>query len=130
MSAYHNEDINAYTDVVDSRSVQRALDALQSVVDNPDVWGPEDVAEAAEELASLSTFKTEVESGSNEWKYGIAIVNERYMEDYAREYAEDLDGSVREAQWPFNHIDWEAATAEFTQDYSRVEWAGTDWYVR
>ncbi|GAB3830131.1 antirestriction protein ArdA [Kribbella italica] len=40
--------------------------------------------------------------------------------DFAQDYADDfLD---REQPWPLNHIDWDAATEDFMQDY----WSGED----
>jgi antirestriction protein len=58
------------------------------------------------------------------------LIPEYEMEAYARDYAEDVGLIQRDMSWPCNHIDWEAATREFKQDYSAIEVDGTTYYYR
>lgn len=39
-------------------------------------------------------------------------------EDFAREFAEQIDAIDRNATWPQNHIDWEYAAKELMYDYA------------
>jgi hypothetical protein len=85
-------------------------------------------------------------------KDGIFFVKDSYWKNYAIEYADDI-GSLTDyarsvqryfssveyepvdlsTQWPFRHIDWDAAADELREDYTSVdvEWDGstyTYWY--
>ena len=77
-----------------------------------------------EEYAALKDF-VESASGYGDWDHGETFIADSYFEEYAEELAEDICGkAVREAEWPFNHIDWEAAAEQLKQDYTSYELPG------
>jgi len=53
-----------------------------------------------------------------------------YFQDYAQELAEDIGSINKDAAWPNNHIDWEAAADELLTDYTEVEIGGITYYYR
>ena len=90
---------------------------------------------SAEELDSLTSVLEELKGcgGDEQWRgdwYPITLIRYDYFEDYARELAEDIGAIDRDAQWPNNHIDWEAAARELEQDYSVVTIGEIDYLFR
>lgn len=64
-----------------------------------------------------------------EAEYGVTLIAEDYFTTYAQELADDLY-DIRDAKWPFNHIDWEAAADDLHHDYSCIEFRGYTFYYR
>lgn len=58
------------------------------------------------------------------------LIHETYFEDYARELADDCGMLDKDAGWPANHIDWDAAADELKQDYTTVEYDGATYFLR
>jgi len=85
-------------------------------------------SEYQEELDELNALEFEV---GDEWMHGETLIPADGFADYARDLAEDLHGNaIRDAAWPFDHIDWEAATDDLKSDYSEVEYQGTTYLFR
>ena len=85
-------------------------------------------SEHQEELDELNALESEV---GDEWMHGESLIPADGFADYARDLAEDLHGNaIRDAAWPFDHIDWEAATDDLKSDYSSVEYQGTTYLFR
>jgi hypothetical protein len=89
-------------------------------------WGecnPED----ARELAILEDFLSDLKGygGDEQWEgdwYPVTLVNSDHFTEYAQELAEEMaEPGMRDAPWPYRHIDWEAAANELQQDYSCVD---------
>jgi hypothetical protein len=49
---------------------------------------------------------------------------------YAQELADDIGAVSRDAKWPNNHLDWDAAAAELEQDYMSVTFNGEEFLMR
>lgn len=87
----------------------------------------EDSAEAAKELAVLEKLVGELRGygGDHQWEgdwYPASLISESYFTDYARELAHDIYGTeLRDAKWPFSHINWEDAADTLRQDYSSID---------
>lgn len=82
-----------------------------------------------DKLATLLEFRWEAKPYARDWSSGVELINEDYFEKYAREYSDQVHlGSV--AQWPYNHIDWEAAAEELKKSFTRVDFDGENFYVR
>lgn len=89
-----------------------------------------DGSEEGQELRALLALQEEAE-GYSDWRHGAALIRDSYFPDYARDLAEDLHGNkVRNAEWPFSHIDWEAAAEALQVDYTAVEFDGVTYWVR
>jgi hypothetical protein len=59
-----------------------------------------------------------------------AMIADDSFEAYAEELADDLGAIDRNATWPLNHIDWQAAARDLQQDYTLVTFDGEDWWIR
>lgn len=104
--------------------------------------GDDDTADAdklkafdGEDYAVLKTLLDALKGsgGDHQWRgdwYPVTLIRDSHWMDYVRETAEDFHGkAVRNAQWPFDCIDWEKAADELQMDYSSVEFDGvTYWY--
>lgn len=54
--------------------------------------------------------------------YPVTLVNSDHFTEYAQELAEEMaEPGMRDAAWPYRHIDWEAAANKLQQDYSCVD---------
>ena len=118
-------------DIIDSRDVIERLEELASQYQDHANGGdsePLDDEERAE-LDALSTLADEGETLAD-WIYGVALIRDSYFVDYARDYAEDVVEGMRDAQWPFSHIDWEAAADELQTDYTNIEFNGVTYWAR
>jgi len=93
-------------------------------------------ADEREELAKLESIieDSRGQGGDHEWNgdwFPVTFHREDKFEDYARELAEDIHGdALRDTQWPFQHIDWEAATDALRMDYTTISIEGVDYLFR
>lgn len=107
--------------------IAAAQDALDDAEEALFDW---DDGEEGDELKALKDLAEDGEQFPD-WRHGTALIVDWYFEDYAREMAEDLHGdAVRDAHWPFNHIDWEAAANALKMDYGEVTFDGETYLVR
>lgn len=87
----------------------------------------DDNPEDAKELAVLEKLVGELRGygGDHQWEgdwYPASLISESYFTDYARELAHDIYGTeLRDAKWPFSHINWEDAADALRQDYSSID---------
>lgn len=88
-----------------------------------------DASEDGVELATLHALAEQCE-GYGDWDNGEALIRDSYFETYAEELADDLGMINRDARWPVNHIDWEAAARELQQDYTQVDFDGVSYWMR
>jgi hypothetical protein len=143
-------EINNAADVIDSRDVIARIEELQDErqpladeVEETEAGDDEAATQAAQaalqewdgseegqELRALLALQAEAE-GYSDWTHGATLIRDSYFPDYARDLAEDLYGDkVRNAEWPFSHIDWEAAAEALQVDYTAVEFDGVTYWVR
>lgn len=123
-------------DIIDSREV---IERIKDLTDQRDTFN-EDPTENAifeltddevKELAALVKLADEAEGYADDWRYGVTLIRETYFETYAREFAEDMHGeAIKNASWPFDSIDWEAAASDLQMDYTSVEFDGVSYWVR
>jgi hypothetical protein len=75
------------------------------------------------ELQNLKKFKDEAVElfGEMEWVYGLNFIRDDYFSEHARELAEDMGVKFTTELWPYNHIDWHAASDELKYDYSQMD---------
>lgn len=115
LTAIESEESSEYADA--EESLASAQDALQE-------WD----ADNGPELESLKALESEAE-GYSDWRHGAQLINDSYLETYARNLAEELH-SVSDSSWPFNCIDWEQAANELKQDYTAVDFDGVTYWIR
>lgn len=123
-----DEAIDLRADIIDVRDMIARFEYLegQNLSRGEEEW---------DERKALRAVLDELEGqgGDEQWRgawYPITLIADSYLEDYARETADDLYGAeMRAAHWPFSYIDWEAATDAFRMDYTSIEIDGlTYWY--
>lgn len=119
--------MNKGDNTIDSRDVIKRIEELHGELDDQ----PEDARDedAAEELAELDALAEEAE-GCADWKYGETLIHDSYFEQYAEQLAEDIGAINRDAEWPLNHIDWEAAAKALQQDYTSVSFGDETYWIR
>jgi uncharacterized protein YlaI len=83
-----------------------------------------------EELRTLLALQEDAEGYCDDWKYGASLIRDSYFREYAEELADDIGAIDRNATWPLNHIDWDAAADELKQDYTEVDYDGVSYWVR
>ena len=67
--------------------------------------------------------------GSPDWTFGETLIRGSYFQDYAQEIATDC-GLITSEDWPMHCIDWEQAAGELQIDYTEVEFAGIEYWIR
>jgi len=137
------ETLDASTDDADRMSCRLTLESAQEDLrrakcELEDWTGDEeaeiDPSDDAKELACLKKLAEEAENEC-EWESGTALIRESYFTEYAEQLAGDTCDMGKASDWPFRHIDWEAAATELKQDYSTVTFydedgEGVDYYIR
>lgn len=139
------------TDVLDLRDLAERAEELETLFADPEEETGEEERQEYNDLLSLArdlvgTFEGPVsetlrEYGENE----PTMIHEGYWVTYAEELANDLGmldvttgdhphmyGPSRRKvadEWPFRHIDWQAAAEELAQDYDTVTYAGETYLI-
>ena len=81
------------------------------------------------ELLVLRALQEQAE-GYSDFRDGETLIRDGYFEQYAQELAEDIGAINRDATWPNNHIDWEAAADALKADYTSVDYDGVEYWIR
>jgi hypothetical protein len=89
-----------------------------------------DVEAEVEELVTLLELQREAEDYAPDWSHGCTLIHEAYFERYAEELAYDIGAISKDATWPNNFIDWEAAAKVLALDYTEVDFGGNSYLVR
>jgi hypothetical protein len=120
-------EINNCEDIIDSRDVIKRIDELQNMRDDEDEDYDDD---AREELEALEALAEEASGYAADWQHGETLIRDSYFAEYAEQLADDIGATNKDAPWPQNHIDWNAAAEELKQDYTCVEFDGVDYWIR
>lgn len=113
------------SDIVDLRDV---LKRYTEILSRPEVDREE---WEFDYLANVDELKGEFHQGL-EWaaKNEPIMILESYFEDYARDFAEDIEAIQNAGEWPNYCIDWERAARDLAMDFGAVEFGGFTYYVR
>lgn len=124
-------DVSNGDDLIDSRDVIARIEELHGIATDESA-DSDDRTHANNELAVLQALQDEAEGYSNgDWKHGATLIRESYFERYAQDFADDIHGSaVRDASWPFDHINWADAAEALQQDYTSVDFDGVTYLIR
>lgn len=123
-------------DIIDSRDIITRIEELETEIEDAladaeeDENNKVDLSQEQEELKALKELAEEASGYSSDWQYGCTLIRESNFEDYARQLAEDIGAIDRDANWPNNHIDWEAAADELRIDYTEVDFDGVTYLIR
>jgi len=116
-------------DIIDSRDVIERIEELESL--EADATDDEPMLEEdAEELKRLRALAEDLEGYCSDWRHGETLIADAYFATYAEELASDIGAIDRNARWPLNHIDWNAAADELKQDYTSAEYGQTTYWAR
>lgn len=67
---------------------------------------------------------------SDDCRFGITLVHDKYFEQYAQQFAEDIGAIDRDPKWPYEHIDWTAAAEALQMDYTSVDISTEEYWFR
>ena len=119
-----------HDDVIDSREIIERIEELREELNGEPTSGSRD--ELYAELRALEKLDSEGRDASEDWEYGVTLVNDSYFVEYAQELAEDIGAIGRggEASWPMYCIDWDKAAEELQLDYWPIEFDGQTFWVQ
>lgn len=117
-------------DIIDSRDVIDRIAELEATERDQEHEHGEFLDEdELDELNALRALRDAAQDYSD-WQYGAALVRDSYFRTYAEELADDIGAIEKNAGWPLNHIDWEAAAEALKVDYTSVDFDGVTYWVR
>lgn len=148
------QDITGTPDHLDSRDIEERITEIEDEFEFSEFDSEDDFTqhladtdeEIAQEYKELTDLRTDVQGYANEgWQYGVILVRSDYADgDWAKERAADfgmLDiGGVHEGgsyfdrietvanQWPFTHIDWDAAADALHEDAAEFDFRGATYF--
>jgi hypothetical protein len=99
---------------------------------SPELWESENPDEA-EELATLEKILEALRGRgtSHAWgddTYPDSLIADFHFAEYAEDFAHDIGAVSRDSSWVV--IDWEATANGMKQDYSSVDFDGTQYWYR
>jgi hypothetical protein len=133
------------SDVIDSRDLLNELRGLledssydysDDPADDPETWPAynqldQDERERVQMLRDvLAELPDETVDSPHGNSWGCTLIPEDDFAEYAEEFAADIGAINRDAEWPLNHINWEAAAEALKADYTRVDLDGTTYLAR
>lgn len=138
------EEIDANADMLNSSDIIARVECLAEWIkaqgfdpdSEPDHDEVEERANANEiwdafaEYEPLKKFCDEGEGYAPDWNHGETLINDAYFTEYAEQLAEDIGAVDRDAAWPKNCIDWEAAADQLKTDYTAIEYDEQTFWVR
>jgi len=86
------------------------------------------LSDEADELRNLLALKEEAE-GYCEWGYGATFVRADHFVEYCQELVQDI-GDLPRGIPSYIEIDWEKTAENIKMDYTSVEFAGVEYYIR
>jgi hypothetical protein len=104
----------------DSRDILRRIDYLENF---DDLTLEENV-----ELLHLKDIEGQWNDDES-FRFGVIFVREDYFAEYVKETAQEL-GYIdpdKIYNWPFSHIDWEAASEDWECEYIFIDFNGTEY---
>lgn len=115
------------SDIVDMRDV---LERRDQIPPNKDAYLRDaDDSEYLELVTELEgQLWTDLETVAHQ--YDPILILDSYFETYAQDFAEDIGAINREADWPANHIDWEAAADSLKMDFTEYTIGRYTYYGR
>lgn len=123
-------------DIIDTRDLHDRYNELQEKIqeaeseaeESGDIIPHVSVILDEDELSDWNDLEYMEDYISDFW-HGETLVNDDYFTDYAQELAEDL-GLMGNTDWPYTHIDWDAAADKLRVDYTEFEWQGETYLAR
>jgi len=105
----------------DDEDYQDDYDKLETKID--------DFSQQAEELREENQDLLEFAECLENWSITGGLISDDHFEEYAQDNAGNIYG-VDLNEWPFSHINWEAAADSLRADYSVVTFGDTTYLYR
>ena len=99
-------------DIIDSRAAMERIEELREIIGA--ATEDDDVSEEGDELTALKALAEEGAHATSEWDDGADLIRDSYFIEYARDFADNIGAVDRNARWPLNRIDWDAANMKIT----------------
>lgn len=118
-------DLDLTDDIIDVRNIIARFEEIEESEDANEI-------EQRDTLASLLS-ELQGNGGDEQWRgdwYPLTLIRDSYFEDYARELAEDIGAVDKNAGWPNQYIDWEAASEALQMDYTSIDIEGGPYWYR
>ena len=118
-------DLDLTDDIIDVRNIIGRFEEIEESEDADEI-------EQRDTLASLLS-ELQGNGGDEQWRgdwYPLTLIRDSYFEDYARELAEDIGAVGKNAGWPNQYIDWEAASEALQMDYTSIDIEGGPYWYR
>lgn len=132
MSISNTDDTIAMSDLLDAiAEIEDEYNELKDAAES----GEESDLEALDEFCETSGWTVmndlvdEVTQSCGDWQHEV-LISESYFKEYAQELAEDIGAVNRNADWPNNCIDWDAAAEQLKMDYAEVDFDGKAYWIR
>lgn len=119
-------EISPYQSEIDSREIEQRIATLS---DEDYELSQSD----RDELAALLDLRSQVVDYAEDWPYGVTLVRHDRLAPYVKDLFWDClgrDGVDRMSQWPYTHIDWDAAAEEARADYTEMIFGEVTYYVQ
>jgi hypothetical protein len=100
------------------------------LIDSRDVIDAWDKDSTDPEMLALGELIDECEDYVEDWKYGVTLIRDSFFKNYAMELAYEIGAVPKNYTWPTSCIDWDQATRELQMDYTCVNFAGVEYWVR
>jgi len=82
-----------------------------------------------DDLEELENLQDEFEGYCPDWKHGVSIIRETYIDTYLKEELEDC-GYIPKDFPSWIEIDWDATFENMKQDYTEGDYDGVTYYAR
>ena len=135
-----NNEPTTTQDIIDSRDIVEYIseqtdhiEELREDAEDDDEMVAMEIDSIEKEIAMWQDFIEEAEQYTGDKASdGFQCINENHFTQYAEELAEECGYIDRNKtmDWPFCHIDWEAAAEALKIDYTEIEIDGETFYVR
>lgn len=117
----------------DIRDLIKRFEELEAIIEAAPHRDVDDDIDA--EFTKLKDLFEEVKGngGDEQWRgdwYPVQFIDEDDFTEYAQELAEDCGMTDKDAEWPNDHIDWEAAAETLKGDYQAVDYDGKAYLYR
>jgi hypothetical protein len=117
-------------ETIDTRDLVKELRDLEAEIESQED-GPGDTSmeeKRAQEIRDL--FEEIAQYADESPEDGIfQLIEDSGFSAYAEELADDL-GTPVSTDWPYCHIDWDAAAEALKAEYTSVDFAGSTWWFR
>ncbi len=90
-----------------------------------------DIEEAQEELTPLKELASDAEDYALDWTYGATLIRDTYFTEYAKELVQDIGDLPQDIPcYIENNIDWDGVASDIQMDYTSVDFAGVEYWIR